>query len=198
MALLQKRMSRCLHIIQAPPSGALRVSGHATPDTEYSTARLVYMSSADQYLSYAVRILSGPTNPSTTLEQILVADTRAFTLTVLGDLHEVIFGGNRHSAGRGRDDLRHGCRDYHILINNFMDTVNAHHQVLYPLLLESHWTDDFHFSNRLDDLRRCLDKHILGKAKHAVVIGAHLRYSTGDPLEVAIKRCRTRCLYVHR
>lgn len=146
-------MSKCFDVARTSPTEVVRALGHATR-RDYSAARLQYLRSADQYLSYAARILPIPTDPPTaTLAQI---DTRFNTVEVLRTLHGVIF--HDLSEGRGLKDTRYGCNDYHNLLSNIINTFNTHHEIFYPLLEVSPWRLTKGDSDRFDDLRLRLEK----------------------------------------
>lgn len=134
MALLQKRMSRCLDVVKALPE-TLRASGQATL-LDYSISLLNYLYSADQYLTCAARVLPAPLHP---LDLPLVPQdgASADTVGVLQDLLDfflqIIYG------EPGPEGIRYGCSDYHDLLCNIINTFIAHHNILHPLLQQSSW-----------------------------------------------------------
>ncbi|KAL1943711.1 hypothetical protein VTO73DRAFT_4156 [Trametes versicolor] len=158
-------------VVRGEPEAQIGASGHATCLQDYSIvlARLNYLSAADQYLSCAAPILSDPPSTET------VALVQSGACQVLRELYYVAF-----KAGRGRDNLRHGSRDYLILMNNLLDTINAHYHVFHPLIWNTNWmfyVDDF---DRLDTLRLALEKQSGKYKKYAVIINAQRRYPTGN------------------
>lgn len=172
VALLQEHMSRCLEVARKT-RGVLRASGHATRHHP-SIALLKYVCSADDYLSYAARVLSRPPiDPSTTLAPIdgISSDT---VIEVLKDLRQVVF--NDLSEGRGREDVRYGSSDYHVLLCNIINTFNTYHKILYPLLHKSDWILSPRYNDRFDDLRLLLEKEKKKNRDSSSLVGARLRY----------------------